>query len=122
MNANQVADLFRSNPDQFANIGTPANYATTLVSTRDVRQTVSAGYGQIQTCLTSKFTVVGGLRWERTQNEFNELNPRQRDEIVAAGYTVDTSVAPRPSPALTISSAAGRGCSAPPSMTTSSRM
>ena len=91
VNANQVADLFRSNPAQFANIGTPANYATTLVSTRDVRQTVSAGYGQIQTRVTGKFTVVGGLRWERTQNEFNELNPRQRDEVVAAGHPVDAN-------------------------------
>jgi TonB-dependent receptor len=91
VNAEQTAALFRSNPEQFANIGSPANYATTLLAARKVRQTVTAGYGQIQTRLTSKFTVVGGLRLERTQNVFTELNPRLREEMVASRFPIDAN-------------------------------
>jgi iron complex outermembrane receptor protein len=91
VNAEQTLALFRSNPELFANIGSPANYATTLLATRRVRQTVTAGYGQIQTRLMPRFTVVGGLRFERTQNVFTELNPRLREEMLASRFPVDAN-------------------------------
>ena len=90
-NPNQISALFHEQPALFANAGTPANLTTTIIGTRNVRQTVTAGYGQLQTRFTNKLTAVAGLRWERTQIESTEWDPRTRDEIVAAGYPVNTS-------------------------------
>ena len=91
VNAEQTFALFRAQPGQFENIGSPANYATVLLATRKVRQTVTAGYGQLQTRMTSKLTLVGGFRFERTQNVFTELSPRLREEMVASRFPIDAN-------------------------------
>jgi len=90
-NANQISTLFHEQPELFTNFGTPANLATTITNKRKIRQTITAGYGQLQTRFTNKLTAVAGLRWERTQIASTEWDPRTRDEIVAAGYPVNTS-------------------------------
>ncbi len=89
---NRIAGLFRSQPEQFVHIATPDNYYNAfVVNKRDFRQTVTASYGQADVRVTSKLRIQGGVRWERTQNELIEWDPRQRDEVVAAGYPVNTS-------------------------------
>jgi TonB-dependent receptor len=90
-NENQISSLFHEHPELFTNVGTAANLATTVVATRKVSQTVTAGYGQLQTRFTNKFTAVAGLRWERTGVESTEWDPRTRDEIIAAGYPVNAT-------------------------------
>jgi TonB-dependent receptor len=89
---NRIAALFKSNPELFVHTGTPDNYYNSFITNkRDFRQTVTAAYGQADVRVLANLQVRAGLRWERTQNAVTEWNPQQRDEIVAAGFPVNTS-------------------------------
>jgi outer membrane receptor protein involved in Fe transport len=89
---NKIAALFRSNPELFTHAATPDNYYNSFITNkRDFRQTVTAAYSQADVRVTSKLQLRGGVRWERTQNEVTEWDPALRDEVVAAGYPVNTS-------------------------------
>ena len=87
---NEIARLFRSNPEQWTYMGTPENwYNSYVVNSRYLRQTVTAGYGQADVRLTSKLQTRFGLRFEDTQTKSREFNPRTRAEVLAAGYPVN---------------------------------
>jgi TonB-dependent receptor len=89
---NRIASLFRDRPDLFAHAGTADNYYNSFVGPkRDIRQTVTSAYSQADVRVTSKLRVLGGVRWERTQNVVTEWDPRLRDDVVAAGFPVNTS-------------------------------
>ncbi len=89
---NRIAALFKSNPEHFVNIGTPDNYYNSFIAPkRDFVQTVTAGYTQADMRVTPKLVVRAGVRWERTENTLTEWDPRLRDEVVAAGFPVNTS-------------------------------
>jgi len=89
---NRMAALFRSNPELFVHTATPDNYYNAfIVPKRDFRQTVTSSYVQADTRITSKLQVLGGVRWELTQNAVTEWEPRLRDQVVAAGFPVNTS-------------------------------
>jgi hypothetical protein len=88
---NRIAALFKSNPELFVHAGSADNYYNSFITNkRDFRQTVTAGYGQVD-LKVAQLLLRGGVRWERTQNAVTEWDPRQRDEVVAAGFPVNTS-------------------------------
>ncbi len=89
---NRMAQLFRSNPELFAHAGTADNYYNAFVAPkRNFQQTVTSAYAQADVRVTPKLRVLGGVRFERTQNAVTEWDPRQRDEVAAAGFPVNTS-------------------------------
>jgi iron complex outermembrane recepter protein len=89
---NKMAGLFRSHPELFSHAGTADNYYNAFIAPRrDIVQTVTSAYAQADVRLTSKLRVLGGVRWERTHNAVTEWDPRTRDEVVAAGFPVNTS-------------------------------
>ena len=89
---NRIATLFRSNPELFVHAGTPDNYYNSFVTNkRDFRQTVTSGYTQAELKITSKLWARAGVRFERTDNAVTEWDPKLREEVVAAGFPVNTS-------------------------------
>ena len=89
---NKIAALFKNSPHLFVHTATPDNYYNAfIVPKRDFVQTVTAGYTQADVRVTSKLQVRAGLRWERTENALTEWDPLLRDEVVAAGFPVNTS-------------------------------
>ncbi len=89
---NRMGALFRSNPELFVHTGTPDNYYNAFIApNRHIRQTITAGYTQADVRVSSRLQVRAGVRWERTQNAVTEWEARQRDEVVAAGFPVNTS-------------------------------
>ncbi len=89
---NRIASLFLAQPDLFVHAGTADNYYNSFYrNTRDFRQTVTSGYGQADVRVTSQLQLRGGVRWEKTENTVKEWDPRLREEIVAAGFPVNTS-------------------------------
>ncbi len=88
----KVADLFRTRPELFMHAATPDNYYNSFITNkRDFVQTVTSGYAQADVRPLPSLQIRGGYRWERTQNAVTEWNPLPRDEVVAAGYPVNTS-------------------------------
>lgn len=85
-----MADLFRAHPELFVNTSTPENYWNAYINNaRDFRQTMTAGYAQADTRVTSKLQVRFGVRMERTQNALTEFDPLTRAQVIAAGYPVN---------------------------------
>ena len=88
----RIGELFQSRPQDFVRVATVDNYYTAFVGNRrNFRQTVDASYAQLDVSPTSRLTVRGGLRWERTGNRFREVDPRLRREILAAGFPVSAA-------------------------------
>lgn len=86
-----VSLLVREHPEYFVNIATAENYYTAYVANhRDFRQHVTAGYGMADTRV-GKLSLRGGYRWELTESESREFNPRSVAEVQAAGYAVSTT-------------------------------
>ncbi len=87
---NAMSDLFHAHPEQFVNTTTPENYYTSYIANdRNFRQTINAGYWQADTRLTNKLQVRFGVRFEQTQNDLTEWDPRTRAQVLAAGFTVN---------------------------------
>jgi iron complex outermembrane receptor protein len=87
-----VLSLFRSNPEQFVHTGTPENYfATHINNRRDFRQIVTSGYGQATIRVSSKLSILGGVRMEETENKVKEFDPLTRAQVIAAGYPVNAA-------------------------------
>lgn len=92
VDGHRLSQLFRSNPEQFVNIATPANYRDAHVaSRRNIEQTVTAGYGMADIRLMPRLMLRAGVRWERTKNVAVEFDPKTRTEMIAAGYPVDAN-------------------------------
>lgn len=91
VNLNSLAALVKSNPEQFVNVATPADYYTAMVANeRDLSETIDAGYGMANTRV-GQWQFQGGLRWERTVTESKEVDPVAGSAVRAAGYTVDNT-------------------------------
>jgi hypothetical protein len=89
---NKIGNLFVSNPELFSHTGTPDNYYNNfVVRPRNFRQTVTAGYVQADTRVTSKLQVRTGIRIENTLNRFKEINPRLDAEVDAAGFPTNNA-------------------------------
>jgi iron complex outermembrane receptor protein len=83
-----IADLFHAHPEYFASAATPANYETALyLNHRDYLETVSAGYGMLNTKI-GKWRLQGGVRYELTEKESREYDPLANSAVAAAGFPV----------------------------------
>jgi len=92
INRQAVAALFHAHPEQFVHTGTPENYyASFFANPRDYRQTVTSGYTQATVRLSSKLTLLGGVRMEETKNMARNFDPLTRAQMIAAGYTVNAA-------------------------------
>lgn len=88
----RIGELFYAHPEQFIRVATPDNFYTAFIGNRrDFRQTVTAGYGQMDVNVTPRLTLRGGVRVENTANRFMEFDPRFRRELIAAGYPTATT-------------------------------
>ncbi len=89
---NRMGQLLREHPELFANAMTADNYYNAFITPRrDFRQTVTSSYSQADIRVTSQVSLTGGIRWENTENQLTEWDPRTRDEVVAAGFPINTS-------------------------------
>ena len=89
-NRTAMAALFKAHPELFVNTRTPENYWNAFINNhRDFRQTMTAGYCQADTRVTTRLQVRFGARMERTQNALTEFDPLTRAQVLAAGYTVN---------------------------------
>jgi iron complex outermembrane receptor protein len=87
-----VGALFRSKPEQFVHTGTPENYYTAFFANpRDFKQIVTSAYTQATVRLSSRLTMLGGVRFEETENQVKEFDPLTRNQMIAAGYTVNAA-------------------------------
>ena len=88
----RIGELFQARPQDFVRAATVDNYYTAFIGNRrNFRQTVTAGYAQLDVNPVSRLTLRGGVRLERTQNRFLEYDPRLRREIIAAGFPVNAA-------------------------------
>ena len=88
----RIGELFQSQPENFVRAATVDNYYTAFIGNRrNFRQTVNAGYVQLDVSPISRLTVRGGLRVEQTENRFVQYDPRLRREILAAGFPVNAA-------------------------------
>ncbi|PAW66403.1 MAG: hypothetical protein B9S34_08230 [Opitutia bacterium Tous-C1TDCM] len=88
----RIGELFQSRPEDFVSAATVDNYYTAFVANRrSFRQTVTAGYAQVDVNPLPRLTLRGGVRVEQTENRFLEYDPRLRREILAAGFPVNAA-------------------------------
>ena len=88
----RIGELFQSRPQDFVRAATVDNYYTAFVGNRrNYRQTVSAGYAQLDMNPLPRWTLRGGLRVEQTANRFLEADPRLRRELVAGGFPISAT-------------------------------
>ena len=85
----RIGELFQSQPQDFVRVATVDNYYTAFIGNRrNFRQTVTAGYTQLDVSPVSRLTIRGGLRMEQTENRFVQYDPRLRREVLAAGFPI----------------------------------
>jgi outer membrane receptor protein involved in Fe transport len=90
-----IANLFRTNPEYFTNVANADAYYNAFIGNkRDVVQTVTAGYGMADIRVTPKLAVRTGIRWEKTENDSLDFDPKTPSEVVAAGFPVNTAARP----------------------------
>lgn len=88
---NYMAEVFRTQPENFVNTATVTNFYDAFVAnTKDYREEIDAAYALAQSRL-GRLQLQAGLRWERTSTASKEFEPRTREEILAAGYAVSSS-------------------------------
>lgn len=91
-NPNAIAALFNQSPQLFTNIATPDNYFNSFVAShRDIVQTVTAYYGMMDLRLNPKMAIRTGIRWEGTEKEFREFDPKSKAEMQAAGFPLNAA-------------------------------
>jgi hypothetical protein len=93
--SNKIADLFNAHPELFQNVANADAYYNAIIGNRrNVVQTVTAGYGMADIKVTPKLAVRAGLRWEQTENDSRDFDPKKPSEVTAAGYPVSTAGRP----------------------------
>jgi iron complex outermembrane receptor protein len=89
---NRIADLFHAHPEYFTNNATADNYYNAFIAPRrNVTQDVTAGYVMGDIRASNKLQIRTGLRWERTDNDSVDFDPRSKAEMVAAGFALNTA-------------------------------
>ena len=92
VNREAVANLYHEHPEQFVHTGTPENFFTSFVNNRrDIKQAVTSGYAQATIRVSSRFTLLGGIRMEKTDTSTKVFDPYTRAQVLAAGYTVNAA-------------------------------
>jgi TonB-dependent receptor len=87
-----IGELFQSRPQDFVRSASVDNYYTAFIGNRrNFRQTVTAGYTQLDLTPLPRLTLRGGIRVELTENRFLEYAPRLRRDILAAGFPVNAA-------------------------------
>ncbi len=87
---NEMSNLYHEHPELFVNVTTPENFFTSYINNeRNFRQTITAGYSQLDIRLTPKLQFRTGLRMEQTKNALTEYDPLTRAQVAAAGYAVN---------------------------------
>ena len=72
----RIGELFQSQPQDFVRVATVDNYYTAFIGNRrNFRQTVTAGYTQLDVSPVSRLTLRGGVRVEQTENRFVQYDP-----------------------------------------------
>jgi len=90
-NRSELSLLYRQHPEYFVNVATPENfYSAYIANKRDFGQTVTAGYGMANTRL-GRLQIQGGLRWERTETNVLEFDPRTGREMQDAGFAINAT-------------------------------
>ena len=85
VNRNTTADLFNAHLELFVNTASLENYYSAyFANPRHFRQTITAGYGQADTKLTSKLQGRVGVRMERTENAVTEFDPKNRPPFLSS--------------------------------------
>lgn len=83
-----IADLFRTNPEHFVNAAPTANYETAnYLNHRDYLETITAVYSMFNTKV-GKWRFQGGVRYELTEKESKEFDPLRNSAVAAAGFPV----------------------------------
>lgn len=89
---NAIADLYHAHPEYFVNVATADNYYNAFIAPRrNTVETVTAGYGMTDIRFSPKFAVRTGVRWEKTETESRDFDPRTKAEMAAAGFPLNTS-------------------------------
>ncbi|MDP3070921.1 MAG: TonB-dependent receptor [Opitutaceae bacterium] len=87
-----IGELFQAQPQDFVHAATVDNYYSAFIGNRrNFRQTVTAGYTQLDVNPLPRLTLRGGVRVEQTENRFLQYDPRLRRELVAAGFPVNAA-------------------------------
>jgi len=96
-NRDELGRLFNSNPEYFhrdATIVSATAYEQgNYTNERDLIETISSGYVMANTRIAD-LQLQGGIRYEGTEVEAREWDPRTPSEIVAAGYPVTAAGVP----------------------------
>lgn len=89
---NRIADLFHAHPEYFTNNASADNYYNAFIAPRrNVTQTITAGYGMADIRVTNKLQIRTGIRWERTESDSKDFDPRSKAEMLAAGFALNTA-------------------------------
>jgi TonB-dependent receptor len=82
-----VSDLYHAHPELFVNTANVNDYYNAFIANeKNFRQTITAGYAQADTRLTSKLQIRTGVRWEETKNRFKEFQPLSPSEMLNSPY------------------------------------
>ena len=93
-NLRAITELFRDRPQDFRqNLGTNFDsfYESEVARRRRYNERVDATFLMGTANLTRKMTVRVGLRWEETNTDAIEPNPRSASEVKNAGFPVNAS-------------------------------
>lgn len=101
-NLQGIGGLLRDHPEQFSRSLSASNYYTAVISNRQqLREQVDAAFF-MGTATLGKATLRAGIRWEDTNTNVLERNPRTGAEMAAAGYAVGGPTSTTPGVAVTI--------------------
>lgn len=91
---NIIGQLWLTNPEYFQHNDSPGNYYSAFVANpKYIKEQVDALYGMFDSRPLRRVEVQAGLRWERTRDETKDFNSLPASQVIAAGYTVNTTSA-----------------------------
>ncbi|MBI5688778.1 MAG: TonB-dependent receptor [Verrucomicrobia bacterium] len=84
---NAPAELFQQHPELFVNMANVDNiYNSRIANKRHIRQTLTAGYAQVDARLTSRLQMRTGVRMEKTENALREFDPLTAAQMLNSPY------------------------------------
>jgi iron complex outermembrane receptor protein len=85
----RIAQLYREQPSRFRQNLSPANYFTAYFDKpRRYEEEIKAGFFMADTKVFKRLKLRAGVRWEGTETDSTEFDPRTPAEVIAAGYPV----------------------------------
>lgn len=87
----RIHQMMQANPEQWNHSITPAKwYNANVANVREIDEQINSLYFMGTAEFTDKLTVQAGLRWEQTRTTSHDFDPMGADEVVAAGYGIDS--------------------------------